>query len=123
VASRIALTVSKSAVFLFVLACAQLSLADISGQWHFDLNVQGQTGSAEVSIEHTSDTDIKGTYVGQRFGTVEFVGTIIEGRIDFELALSAGQIVYEGQLQEDGSIKGTADLAGMATANFVAEKE
>ena len=31
--------------------------------------------------------------------------------------------MYEGRLQDDGSIKGTADLAGMATANFLAEKE
>ncbi len=48
--------------------------------------------------------------------------TIVDGELDFQLNLDLGPIIYEGRLQDDGSIKGTADLAGMALANFVATK-
>lgn len=61
---------------LSVIVVSQFANAEISGEWHFSLNVQGQTGTAKVSIEQVNDKVIKGIYVGQRFGTVEFTGTV-----------------------------------------------
>ena len=81
-------------------------MGDISGEWNFSLNVQGQSGSAVATIRQ-NDEEIEGTYVGQRFGTVDFVGTIVDGELDFQLNLDLGPIIYEGRLQDDGSIKGT----------------
>ena len=103
------------------LVSAPIAMADISGEWNFSLNVQGQSGSAVATIRQNGE-EIEGTYVGQRFGTVDFVGTIVNGELDFQLNLDLGPIIYEGHLQDDGSLKGTADLAGMALANFVATK-
>ena len=98
-----------------------MAMGDISGEWSFSLNVQGQSGSAVATIRQ-NDKEIEGTYVGQRFGTVDFTGTMVDGELDFQLNLDLGPIIYEGRIQDDGSIKGTADLAGMALANFVATK-
>ena len=109
---------------LIVLSClvsASMAMGDISGEWSFSLNVQGQSGSAVATIRQ-NDKEIEGTYVGQRFGTVDFTGTMVDGELDFQLNLDLGPIIYEGRMQDDGSIKGTADLAGMALANFVATK-
>ena len=111
----------KVLIVLSSLVSAPLAMGDISGEWNFSLNVQGQSGSAVATIRQ-NDEEIEGTYVGQRFGTVDFVGTIVDGELDFQLNLDLGPIIYEGRLQDDGSIKGTADLAGMALANFVATK-
>ena len=113
--------VIKVLIVLSFLVSAPIALGDISGEWNFSLNVQGQSGSAVATIRQ-NDEEIEGTYVGQRFGTVDFVGTIVDGVLDFQLNLDLGPIIYEGRLQDDGSIKGTADLAGMALANFVATK-
>ena len=111
----------KVLIVLSSLVSAPIAMGDISGEWNFSLNVQGQSGSAVATILQ-NDEEIEGTYVGQRFGTVDFVGTIVDGELDFQLNLDLGPIIYEGRLQDDGSIKGTADLAGMALANFVATK-
>ena len=113
--------VIKVLIVFFSFVSAPVAMGDISGKWNFSLNVQGQSGSAVATIRQ-NDEEIEGTYVGQRFGTVDFVGTIVDGELDFQLNLDLGPIIYEGRLQGDGSIKGTADLAGMALANFVATK-
>ena len=103
------------------LVSASMAMGAISGECSFSLNVQGQSGSAVATIRQ-NDKEIEGTYVGQRFGTVDFTGTMVAGELDFQLNLDLGPIIYEGRMQDDGSIKGTADLAGMALANFVATK-
>ena len=111
----------RAVITLSFLGSVRFALADISGEWNFSLNVQGQSGSAVATIRQNNE-DIEGTYIGQRFGTVDFTGTMIDGELDFQLELDAGLIIYEGRTQDDGSIKGTADLAGMAEASFVAVK-
>ena len=93
-------------------------MGDISGEWNFALNARCQSGSAVATIRQNGE-EIEGTYVGQRFGTLDFVGTIVDGELDFQLSLDLGPKIYEGCLQDDGSIKGTADLV---LANFVAAK-
>jgi len=118
---NLAFPLIKVLIVLSSLVSAPIAMGDISGEWNFSLNVQGQSGSAVATILQ-NDEEIEGTYVGQRFGTVDFVGTIVDGELDFQLNLDLGPIIYEGRLQDDGSIKGTADLAGMALANFVATK-
>ena len=118
---NLAFPLIKVLIVLSSLVSAPLAMGDISWEWNFSLNVQGQSGSAVATIRQ-NDEEIEGTYVGQRFGTVDFVGTIVDGELDFQLNLDLGPIIYEGRLQDDGSIKGTADLAGMALANFVATK-
>ena len=111
----------RAVITLSFLGSVRFALADISGEWNFSLNVQGQSGSAVATIRQNNE-DIEGTYIGQRFGTVDFTGTMIDGELDFQLELDAGLIIYEGRTQDDGSIKGTTDLAGMAVASFVAVK-
>ena len=118
---NLAFPLIKVLIVFSSLVSAPIAMGDISGEWNFSLNVQGQSGSAVATIRQ-NDEEIEGTYVGQRFGTVDFVGTIVDGELDFQLNLDLGPIIYEGRLQDDGSIKGTADLAGMALANFVATK-
>ena len=108
----------RAVITLSFLGSVRFALADISGEWNFSLNVQGQSGSAVATIRQNNE-DIEGTYIGQRFGTVDFTGTMIDGELDFQLELDAGLIIYEGRTQDDGSIKGTA---GMAVASFVAVK-
>ena len=114
-------TMFRALIILTFLGGVRFALADMSGEWNFSLNVQGQSGSAVANIRQNNE-DIEGTYIGQRFGTVDFTGTMINGELDFQLELDAGLIIYEGRTQDDGSIKGTADLAGMAVASFVAIK-
>ena len=116
-----AFPVIKVLIVLCSLVSGPIAMGDISGGWNFSLNVQGQSGSAVATIRQ-NDEEIEGTYVGQRFSTLDFVGTIVDCELDFQLSLDLGPKIYEGCLQDDGSIKGTADLAGMALANFVATK-
>ena len=87
-----AFPVIKVLIVLSSLVSAPIAMGDISGEWNFSLNVQGQSGSAVATIRQ-NDEEIEGTYVGQRFGTVDLVGTIVDSELDFKLNLELGPII------------------------------
>ena len=61
---NLAFPLIKVLIVLSSLVSAPLAMGDISGEWNFSLNVQGQSGSAVATIRQ-NDEEIEGTYVGQ----------------------------------------------------------
>ena len=52
--------VIKVLIVLSSLVSAPIAMGDISGEWNFSLNVQGQSGSAVATIRQ-NDEEIEGT--------------------------------------------------------------
>ena len=52
----------RAVIILSFLGSVRFALADISGEWNFSLNVQGQSGSAVATIRQNNE-DIEGTYI------------------------------------------------------------
>lgn len=119
--TRIFSKVSKVGAVLVLVAGAQFASADVSGKWSFAVDVMGQTGNATVTMEQTSDATIHGTYAGQ-LGTTEFDGTTSGADVSFVLVNDLGSVTYKGSLQDNGTITGAVDFAGMAEGSFVATK-
>tara|TARA_R110001592_G_scaffold36996_1_gene123831 strand:- start:9631 stop:9990 length:360 start_codon:yes stop_codon:yes gene_type:complete len=110
----------KSFVFISFILSAQFASADVSGSWVFAVDIMGQTGNAQVTMEQQGAT-ITGHYVGQ-LGTTDFDGTATGDDFQFVLVGDAGSVTYKGTLQADGTIKGSVDVASMAQGTFTAKK-
>ncbi len=110
----------KTSFLLGLALGAQLAFADVSGNWTFAVDIAGQTGNAQVSMTQEGDA-IKGHYTGQ-LGNTDFTGKATGNDFEFALVGDAGSVTYKGTLQSDGSLKGSVDLAGMATGTFTAKK-
>ena len=105
----------------FLLLASSLASADVSGSWSFAVEVMGQNGVASVTMTQGSDGAITGHYTGQ-IGDTDFTGTASGNDFQFVLVVDAGSITYKGTLQDDGTIKGSLDLSGMAEGTFVGRK-
>lgn len=104
-----------------LLLVSSLASADVSGAWRFAVDVMGQTGNASVTMAQGADGAISGHYTGQ-LGDTDFTGTATGNDFQFTLTGDAGSVTYKGTLQDDGTIKGTLDLSGMAEGTFVGSK-
>lgn len=104
-----------------LLLASSVASADVSGSWSFAVEVMGQNGVASVTMTQGSDGAIAGHYTGQ-IGDADFTGTATGNDFQFVLVVDAGSITYKGTLQEDGTIKGSLDLSGMAEGTFVGRK-
>jgi hypothetical protein len=110
-----------AAIGSLLLLVSTLVSADVSGNWSFAVEVAGQTGNATVSMTQNSDGSIAGHYTGQ-LGDTDFTGTASGNDFQFTLVGDAGSVTYKGALQEDGTLKGSLDLSGMAEGTFVGRK-
>lgn len=116
-------TISKVSKMFAVLALvlgAQLASADVSGSWTFAVDIMGQGGNASVTMNQDGDK-ITGTYAGQ-LGNTDFTGSASGDDFQFVLVGDAGSVTYKGTLQDNGTVKGTVDLAGMAEGTFIGTK-
>ena len=104
-----------------LLLASSVASADVSGSWSFAVEVMGQNCVASVTMAQGSVGSIAGHYTGQ-IGDADFTGTATGNDFQFVLVVDVGSITYKGTLQEDGTIKGSLDLSGMAEGTFVGRK-
>jgi|SRR5690606_19319815 len=119
-AGKIFNTFTKITAATALLLGAQFASADVSGKWAFSVDIMGQTGVAQVTLQQ-NDAELTGHYSGQ-LGETDFTGSATGDDIEFVLVGGQGNVTYKGTLQENGTITGTVDLAGMAGGNFTARK-
>lgn len=122
--------------FLSVLPVALLALVvfrpasaqdvDVTGTWIFDVTTGQGSGTPTVTLEQEGGS-LTGHYSSANLGEAELTGTVRgrEIRFTFDTPLQ-GQtltVVYEGTVQDDGSIEGTIDIGGLARGTFTASRE
>ena len=113
--------------FMMLAAGAVLSVntafADVSGNWGFDVDIAGVgSGNAEVTMQQAADGAITGTYSGQ-LGNSNFTGKADGDAFEFTLVSQMGSVTYAGELQADGTLKGTLNLGDMGQGTFVATRK
>jgi len=119
-AGQIFKTFTRFVAAAALLLGAQLASADVTGKWAFSVDIMGQTGVAQVSLQQ-DDATLSGHYSGQ-LGETDFTGSATGNDIEFVLVGSQGNVTYKGTVQDDGTLKGTVDLGGMAGGTFTARK-
>lgn len=110
-------------VAVSALLFAQLAFSDVSGDWNFAVEIPGAgSGYAGVVMQQAADGSITGKYTGQ-LGNSDFTGKTEGNAFEFALTTDMGAIVYVGQLQADGTLKGTLSLGDLGQGNFTATKK
>ncbi len=95
---------------------------DLTGTWDVTIEIAGQTGSPTFHLEQDGDK-LKDKYKGQ-FGEADVTGTVKDKDVEIRFDLQEGAtVVYTGKVQDDGTLKGTADYAGQAEGDWTAKKK
>jgi hypothetical protein len=98
------------------------AFADVSGNWNFAVEIAGVGGgNASVTMQQAADGVITGTYAGQ-LGNTNITGKAEGNAFEFIVAGQMGSVKYMGELQADGTLKGTLDLGGMGEGTFTATR-
>lgn len=104
---------------------AQLASADVTGNWTFAVSLgDAGSGNAEITMAQEADGKISGSYSGQ-LANGPIAGTY-EGN-DFEFAFSSDalgvDITYQGELEDDGTVKGSVIVQGQSMGTFTGKKK
>jgi hypothetical protein len=109
----------------FVLAAAVAAAAaqakiDLTGDWVFDVQTEAGAGSPSFTLTQTGEK-LTGKYKGL-FGEADLTGTVTGKTVKFSFNADAQgtavTIVYEGEIENNDSIKGKVDLGGVGTGTF-----
>jgi hypothetical protein len=118
----------KSLSFLFAgLVLSSLVLvaqANVTGKWLFDVQTDAGSGTPTITLKQDGEK-LTGHYSGQ-LGENDITGTIKGNAITFgfsgDFGGQAAKVTYTGTVEKD-TMKGTVDLAGMATGTFTGKKQ
>jgi len=104
---------------------AQLATADVSGNWTFAV-VLGDAGSgnAEITLTQEAEGKMSGSYSGQ-LANGPIAGTYEGNNFEFtftSVALAA-DITYRGELESDGTVKGSVIVQGNSMGTFTGKKK
>ena len=103
---------------------AQAEPAKVAGQWNISLEIGSITGRPTIELKQDGEK-LTGHYSGQ-LGEAELTGSIKGNAFSFSFSGDAqGQqfkVTYTGTVEKD-TMKGTLDLAGMATGTFTGKKQ
>jgi hypothetical protein len=117
----------KLFVLLATIVLSSLTLSaqvNVTGKWVLDVQTDAGSGTPTVTLKQDGET-LSGHYSGQ-LGEAELTGTIKGNAITFgfegDLQGTAAKVTYTGTVEND-TMKGTLDLAGMATGTFTGKKQ
>jgi hypothetical protein len=104
---------------------AQLASADVSGDWTFAVSLgDAGAGNAEITMAQEAEGKMSGSYAGQ-LANGPIAGTY-EGD-NFEFAFSSDalgvDITYRGELEDDGTVKGSVIVQGNSMGTFTGKKK
>lgn len=106
--------------FLIVAAAAS---ADVSGTWSLTVEIAGVGGGTPtVIMAQDEQGSITGSYTGQLGSAAPITGKAVANEFEFTMTGEMGSVTYKGVLQEDGTVKGSLDLGGMASGTFTGKK-
>ena len=114
---------TRAALVLFV-ACVAYA-HDVTGKWEFNVETPAGAGSPTFVFKQAGEK-LTGTYSGT-FGTAELTGTVKGEAVEFSFEASVadqkGTVVYKGTIEAPGKMKGSVDLAGLATGTWTGTKK
>jgi len=97
---------------------------DISGTWIFTVETSQGSGSPTFTFKQEGES-LTGQYKGL-FGEASLTGTVQGNKVTFNFKVSAqgieGTITYTGTIDKD-TMKGTATLGDLGTANWTAKRQ
>lgn len=111
--------------FLFILVIGTGPLQaqdkiDLTGTWIVDVNTDMGSGTPTFVLKQKGEA-ISGTYSGS-LGDAPVTGTLKGDVLHLEFSIQGNKITYDGTATAH-EIKGSVDLAGMATGTFQGKRK
>jgi hypothetical protein len=110
-------------VLIAVASCGALLYAqttDVTGEWIFDVSTSQGSGSPTFAFQQDGEK-LTGTYRGL-FGEASLTGTVKGRTLKFSFTANAQGtelvVTYDGELEDNDSVKGTVDFGGMGSGTF-----
>ncbi len=103
------------------LALAAGAAHHLNGSWTFAVTLDGQGGSATITLEEGAGGVLTGKYAGA-LGEAPVTGKVDGAKVEIAVESQAGKITYAGEYQ-DGVIKGTCDYGELGKGTFEATKK
>ena len=115
----------RNAVLLFAFSLfAQLASADVSGNWIFAVSLgEAGSGNAEITMAQEAEGKMSGNYFGQ-LANGPITGTYEGNNFEFTFPSAAlgADITYRGELEDDGTVKGSVIVQGQTMGSFTGKK-
>ena len=116
----------RNAVLLFAFSLfTQLASADVSGNWTFAVSLgEAGSGNAEITMAQEAEGKMSGSYSGQ-LANGPIAGTYEGNNFEFAFTSDAlgADITYSGELEDDGTVKGSVIVQGQTMGSFTGKKK
>ncbi|HUG01524.1 MAG TPA: hypothetical protein VML95_06640 [Longimicrobiales bacterium] len=95
--------------------------ADLTGKWRMSLNMD--VGRATPLLElRQNEGKLSGTYTG-RYGSSPVSGEVDGRTVTFAVGMETTTLQFRGEVQDDGTLAGTADFGDMGAVTWTAARE
>ena len=112
-------------VVLATHAAAQAKI-DLTGKWLFTVETEAGTGTPTVTLKQDGEK-LTGHYSSATLGEAELTGTVkgqdLNFTFDADLGGQAARVTYAAKIENKDSMKGTIDIAGLATGTFTGKRQ
>ena len=119
------IVIRNALLLLAALVFAQFASADVSGNWTFAVSLgDAGNGNAEITMAQEAAGKISGSYSGQ-LANGPITGSYEDNNFEFAFSSDAlgVDITYRGELEDDGTVKGSVIVQGQSMGTFTGKKK
>ena len=99
---------------------------DLTGKWVFTVQTEAGTTTPTVTFKQEGEK-LTGHYSSQTLGEAELTGTVKGQNVNFsftaDLGGQAAPVTYAAKIEDKDSLKGTIDVAGLASGTFTGKRQ
>ena len=118
-------TITAAVMSLSVVVSGQAAKTDLSGTWSFTVETGAGSGVPTIALKQDGEK-LAGHYSGQ-LGEADLTGSVKGQQIVFTFTVEAQGTklvcTYTGSIENKDALKGTVDIAGLATGTFTAKRQ
>jgi hypothetical protein len=114
------------AIFSITARIAAQPKVDLTGKWVFTVQTEAGTTTPTVTFKQDGEK-LTGHYSSQTLGEAELTGTVKGQNVNFsftaDLGGQAAPVSYAAKIEDKDSLKGTIDVAGLASGTFTGKRQ
>jgi hypothetical protein len=99
---------------------------DLTGKWVFTVQTEAGTTTPTVTFKQEGEK-LTGHYSSQTLGEADLTGTVKGQNVNFsftaDLGGQAAPVSYAAKIEDKDTLKGTIDVAGLASGTFTGKRQ
>ena len=115
-----------TAIVMLTTYSAAQAKVDITGKWQFTVETEAGTGTPTVTFKQDGEK-LTGHYSSATLGEADLTGTVKGQNLNFtftaDLGGQAAPVTYAAKIESKDAMKGTIDIAGLASGTFTGKRQ